>query len=458
MSQLVENSTVAAGQLTASPDVVVFPNDPRWDDARRAWNLAVDQRPALVALPRSVADVVAVVEHARLLGLRIAVQGTGHGASARAALDGAVLVNTKHLTGVEIDVERRVARVQAGTIWADVVQAAVPHGLTALHGSAPDVGVVGYALGGGIGWYARKHGLASSSVLAAEVVTPGGELVRADAETNSDLFWALRGGGGSFGVVTAIEISLLPIGEAYAGWLVWPIEQAAEVLGAWATWTKTAPDEVTSVGRLLQIPPIPEMPDLLRGRQLVVVEAAYLGDEESGRELLAPLQALEPELDTFSMCPAIALTELHQDPPHPVPGVGDGRLLADVDDAAVAAIVAAAAMDGTSPLLSVELRHLGGAVGRPDSTGGALSHIAAPYALYAVGSPMGPVTREAIVGRIDQVATATEPWDSGSAYLNFAERPRDARTLFPDGVAERLGEVRATFDPDRVMLANHEIA
>ena len=281
-------------RTTASPDVLVFPGEPGWDEARRAWNLAVDQRPAVVALPETVDDVVAAVEYARELGLRIAVQGTGHGAPGR-PLHGTMLVNTSRMTGVEVDPRARVARVAAGTIWADVVAAAVPHGLTALHGSAHDVGVVGYSLGGGIGWLARKHGLSSSSVLSAELVTADGDVVRADPETNPDLFWALRGGGGSFGIVTAVEIALYPVVEAYAGWLVWPIDRAAEVLGAWAAWTKDAPEEVTSVGRLLQIPPIPEMPEPLRGRQVVVVEAAFLGAEAEGQELLRPLRELGPD-------------------------------------------------------------------------------------------------------------------------------------------------------------------
>src|SRR6188508_1985488 len=254
MPQLAHTTNARLG--AASSDLLVFPGQPGWHDARRAWNLAVDQRPAAVALPETVDDVVDVVEHARLVGLKVAVQGTGHGAGA--PLDGTLLVNTSRMTGVEIDPVTRVARVAAGTIWADVVDAAVPHGLTALHGSASDVGVVGYSLGGGVGWLARKHGLSSSSVLAAEVVTASGEVVRADPETNADLFWALRGGGGSFGIVTEVEIALFPVTEAYAGWLVWPMERAAEVLGAWAEWTKDAPDEVTSVGRLLQVPPAPE--------------------------------------------------------------------------------------------------------------------------------------------------------------------------------------------------------
>ena len=453
MAQLIETGNPT--RTASSPDILLFPGDTGWDDARRAWNLAVDQRPAAVALPESVDDVVAVVEHAQLVGLKIAVQGTGHGAGME--LDGTLLVNTCRMTGVEIDPVARVARVAAGTIWADVLEAAVEHGLTALHGSAPDVGVVGYSLGGGIGWLARKHGLSSSSVLSAEVVTAAGEVVRADPETNADLFWALRGGGGSFGVVTELEIALYPVSELYAGWLIWPAERAEEVLGAWAEWTREAPDEVTSVGRLLQIPPIPEMPEPLRGRQLVVVEAAYLGDESRGRELLAPLRELAPEIDTFATIPARALTELHRDPPGPVPGRGDGWMLDALDADAVRELVSAAAVDGTSPLLSVEVRHLEGALGRPDPNGGALSHLEAPYVVYAVGVAASPGAVEAIDERVDAVRASLAPWLSRSAYFHFAERGVDRRALYPAGAYERLATIRADVDPEGLFRARHTI-
>ncbi|HWO79723.1 FAD-binding oxidoreductase [Gaiella sp.] len=453
MAQLIETGNPT--RTASSPDILLFPGDAGWDDARRAWNLAVDQRPAAVALPETVDDVVDVVEHARLVGLKVAVQGTGHGAGA--PLDGTLLVNTSRMTGVEIDPVARVARVAAGTIWADVVDAAVPHGLTALHGSASDVGVVGYSLGGGVGWLARKHGLSSSSVLAAEVVTASGEVVRADPETNADLFWALRGGGGSFGVVTEVEIALYPVSEVYAGWLMWPIDRAEDVLAAWADWTRNAPDEVTSIGRLLQIPPIPEMPEPLRGRQLVVVEAAYLGDERSGRELLAPLRALGPEIDTFATIPARALTELHRDPPGPVPGRGEGWMLDRVDADAVRVLVAVAAMDGTSPLLSLEVRHLEGALGRPDPNGGALSHLEAPYVVYAVGAVTSQEAVASIDERVDAIRSSLAPWLSGSAYFHFAERGVDKRALYPAGVYERLARVRADVDPEGLFRARHTI-
>ncbi len=454
MTQMIDSPPAAPG---GSADLILYPGDHGWDEGRLAWNLAVDQHPAALALPRSAADVVAVVDHARLVGLKVAVQGTGHGAAPRGALDGTILLNMSRLQGVEIDPVARTARVAAGTLWLDVVAAAAEHGLTALHGSAQDVGVVGYSLGGGIGWLARKHGLSASSVLGVEIVTAAGELLRADADENPDLFWAIRGGGGNFGAVTAIEIALYPVAEAFAGWLIWPIERAAEVLGAWAAWTKTAPEEVTSVGRLLQIPPVPEMPEELRGRQLVVVEAAFLGDEASGRELLQPLLELEPEVDTMNVVPALALTELHQDPPHPMPGIGNGWLLDGFDAEAATAIVAAAGMDGTSPLLSLEIRHLGGAAGRPSPNGGALSHIGSDYVLFALGVPMGPVSPEAIEDKLDEVKEGSGPWDGGGAYFNFAERRTDPRTFYADGVYERLLEIRAEVDPDRLFRANHPI-
>ena len=415
-----------------------------------------DQRPAAVALPETVDDVVAAVDHARASGLRVAVQGTGHGAGST-SLDGTLLVNTVRLTGVEVDAAARVARVAAGAVWRDVVEAAAPYGLTPLHGSAPDVGVVGYSLGGGIGWLARKHGLAASSIVSAEIVVADGEVVRTGPETDPGLFWAIRGGGGSFGVVTELELALYPVAEAYAGWLAWPIERAVEVLGRWAEWTKDAPEEVTSVGRLLQIPPAPEVPAPLRGRRLVVVEAAFLGDEHAGRELLAPLRALGPELDTFAVVPARDLAELHRDPPGPAPGRGEGWLLDGFDPAVAAAVVGAAAMDGTSPLLSVEVRHLEGALGRPDPNGGVLSHLEAPYAMYSLGIASSRTARAAIDERLAVVRDATDPWLSRRRYYNFAERDVDPVSFYAHGDYGRLTAIRERVDPDALFQAKHTI-
>src|SRR3954447_4153669 len=203
---------------------VAFPGDADWDDARKAWNLAVDQHPTAVVLAESVDDVIATVHFARAHGLQIAPQGTGHGACSLPSLDNTILLKTSRLRRVEIDARARRARVEAGALWADVVAPAAEQGFVVLHGSSPDVGVVGYTLGGGIGWLARSRGLAANAVTAVEIVTADGRHVRADHETEPDLFWAVRGGGGSFGIVTAIAFEVFETPEFYAGAMLWPVE------------------------------------------------------------------------------------------------------------------------------------------------------------------------------------------------------------------------------------------
>src|SRR3954464_1085454 len=369
---------------------VVAPGDAAWDEARQAWNLHVDQRPALVAVPKSAAAALGTVDFAREPGPRVAPQGTGHNASAIATLERTILVKTHEMRSVEIDVECRRARVGAGVLWAEVTGPAFEHGLAPLAGSSPDVGVVGYTLGGGLSWMARRHGLAANSVTAIELVTADGRLVRCDAQRHADLFWALRGGGGSFGIVTALEFELYPVAEVYAGMLAFPIERASEVLHAWREWTATVPDEVTSIGRLMRIPPLPEIPEIVRGRQLAVIEATILGTEQEGAALIEPLRALGPEIDTFAVIPAAALQRLHMDPDHPVPGKGMHMLLDELPAAAVDALAETAGAGTGAPRLSGELRHLGGAVGRAPAGHGATGTIDAGFALYGVGMAMTP--------------------------------------------------------------------
>lgn len=240
---------------------IVFPDHADWGEARLAWNLAVDQRPAAVAYPESSANVAAAVQLARALGLRVAAQGTGHNAAPLGPLDDTILVKTDRMRRIEIDVKSRIARIEAGVRTIELVEAAARHGLAPLIGSSPDVGLVGYTLGGGLSWFGRKHGLAASSVHAIELVTADGCLVRTDRDHEPDLFWALRGGGGAFGVVTALELRLVRATEVYAGILWWPIDREREVLHAWAELTHNElPDELTTIARYLRLPPAPPHP------------------------------------------------------------------------------------------------------------------------------------------------------------------------------------------------------
>jgi FAD/FMN-containing dehydrogenase len=427
-----------------------------YDQARQVWNLATDERPAVVVMAESAADVMQAVRFARTQGMRIAPQGTGHGAEPLEPLQGAMLLRTARMRSVRIDPAARTARADAGAVWQDVTVPAGEHGLAALAGTSPNVGVTGYTLGGGIGWLARRYGLAANSVTAAEIVTPGGRLVRTDAGHEPDLFWAVRGGGGSVGVVTALEMRLYPVRELYAGALFFPIGRAGQVLHAWRTWTGTVPDEVTSVGRILRLPPLPEVPEQLRGRAFALVEAAFLGDAAAGSELLGSLRRLGPELDTFAMIPAPALQQLHMDPDQPVPNQGDGAFLADLPDAAIDALVALAGPDADTPLLSVEVRHLGGALARP-APGGAQPDVGARYAVFAGGFTPTPELVGTVRAHAQAVKNALAPWHASYDYYNFQETPAAASTVLPAASYLRLQEIKARYDPDQVIISTHPV-
>ena len=290
---------------------VVTPSDPDWDATRQVFNLAMDLRPAAVALPHDVRDVVAAVDYARTKGLRVAPQATGHNADAHGALDETLLVDVRELQQISIDVDARRVRVGAGVKWGRVAPQLSKHGLAALHGSSPDVGVAGYSLGGGMGWLGRKHGLQANSVTAIELVTADGRATRVDAEHEPDLFWALRGGNGNFGVVTAIEFAVYPVEDLYAGVMFFPFQRAAEVLHAWTELVPTLPDEMMSWASLLQFPDAPFVPEPVRGGSFAVVYGAFLGTEARGRSLLRPVRELSPAMDTFAMVAPAALGDMY---------------------------------------------------------------------------------------------------------------------------------------------------
>jgi FAD/FMN-containing dehydrogenase len=436
---------------------VHLPGDPGYDAARMPWNVAVDQRPAAVACPTDAEEVREVVRAAAGSGLRVAPQGTGHNAGPLGSLADCVLLRTSAMTDVHIDAENRVARVGAGVLWADVVEAAAEHGLAALHGSSPDVGVVGYSLGGGIGWYARQLGMSTNSVLAVDLVLGDGSLVRADEHTNPDLFWAVRGGGGNFGVVTAMELRLFDIATAYAGMLLWDQDHAERVLRTWADWSLDAPDCVTTSFRMLNLPPMPELPEFLRGRQLVVIDGAVLAEDERAEEVLADLRALEPEMDTFARVPAASLTRLHMDPEGPTPGVSASTILEDLPEPAVESFLALTGRGSGSTLLAAELRQLGGALSRPAEGAGALPMLEGRFVLFGVAIAATP--EMGAQGHADAVALvdALSAYSSGRDYLNFAETAVDASRSFSEDSWMRLKGIRSAVDPTGLLVANHRV-
>jgi hypothetical protein len=394
---------------------------------------------------------------AREFGLRVAPQGTGHNAQPLGSLEDTILLKTERMRGVSIDPARRTARVEAGAVWLEVVEAAAQHGLAALAGSSPDVGVVGYTLGGGLSFLARKYGLAANHVSAIELVTADGRLLRADREHEPDLFWALRGGG-SFGIVTAIELEVFPITHAYAGILWYPIDRGAEVLHAWRELTQSdLPDELTTVGRFLNLPPIPEIPEPVRGQSFAIIEAYHLGDPAHADELLAPLRRLGPIDDTIAMVEMPALSHIHMDPEEPVPAVGDGLMVDQLPPDALDRFVAVAGANAQFPLVSIELRHLGGELRRARPRHGALAQIDADYGMYAVGMVPAPELEPPVRTRVQAVKDSLAPWAATHTYLNFAETQHDTAGFWTEQAYHRLRRIKSATDPDDVIRANHPI-
>ena len=452
-----ENLDLAALRASVAGPIVGSDDD-GWDAARQAWNLTADLQPAAVAFPEGAADVAAVVSFARERGLRVAAQGTGHGATALGSLEDVVLLKTERMRGVAVDPGERRARVEAGVLGGDLGPAAGEHGLTALGGSSPDVGVVGFAIGGGVSWLSRRHGLTCNTITAAELVTGDGEQVRADADQNTDLFWALRGGGGDFGIVTALELELFPIAQVYAGSLMWPAEHGTEILPAYLDWLRTIPDEVTTGIRFLYLPPIPEVPEPLRGVPVIDVTGAFIGSAAEGAALLDPLRSLaSPLIDGWAEIPASGLSRINGDPEQPTPGLSHYTVVGDLDPAAADAIIEVSGPESGTPLLMVGTRHLGGALASAPAGAGALGAVEGEHLVIGVGAVMTPDMAPPVTTALDTVVAAMEPWATGGDFLNFADRPSDASRAFDGDTYRRLREIKATVDPDGLFVASHPV-
>jgi FAD/FMN-containing dehydrogenase len=448
----------AAGLAEQLKGAVVGSGDADWDISRQAYNLSVDQEPGAVAFPSDADDVARVVSFARENGLKVLAQRTGHGAEPAGPLEGTVLINTRELGGVEIDPGGPSARVDAGARWMDLVPQASEQGLAALHGSAPDICIAGYTLGGGLGFYGRKLGLACNSVNAIELVTGEGEQKRVDADTDAELFWALRGGGGNFGVVTALEFDLFPIEQVFAGALFFDYSRSTEVLQAWREWIAGTPDELTSVGRMLQFPPMPDIPEPMRGNSFAIVEAVFMGSEDEGTELLKPLRDLGPTMDTLAMVPPAGISELHMDPPDPIPYGSDHLLLGELPEKGIDDFVAAGGPDSGSTLISMELRQLGGALRRREPDAGALGSLDAEFLYMGVGMRADEETAKATAASLAPLHDALVPYDAGCRYSNFVEeRLDDPSSCWDADAYARLQKAKAAYDPDGLFRASHVI-
>jgi hypothetical protein len=438
---------------------VVTPEDSDWDEARMGMNLAADLLPDAVAQVESADDVSKAIGFARANGLRVTAQTTGHAAATLPDLGGTILIRTQRMNAVNVENGSSTARVEAGVRAAELAAAAAEEGMTFLPGSSPTVGVTGYVLGGGLGWLARKHGFACNRVRAIEVVTADGEVRQVDSEANPDLFWALRGGGGGYAIVTALHVDLLPIDQVYAGLLIFPAEAGADAIRTYRDWARQAPDDVTSTCRFLTPPPIPDVPEPIRGKPLLVIGAAYIGSEADGKNLIDPLRGIgETIMDTFEEISPAGLGRVAMDPEDPVPAMGHHALVQELSDEAIDAFVGIAGVDSGSPLLLADLRHAGGALAEAPPGAGALGKLDSEFVMYGIGALMDPNAGPAIMEGLDRLVDAMKPWAAEGGFFNFAERPCDVDAILPAETCSRLAHVKRSWDPDNLILANHAVA
>jgi hypothetical protein len=456
----IDDSTIAKLR-TSLRGAAYKPGDEGYDEGKRAFNLNAHQEPALVVVADSAEDVVAAVRLAKKQGLGVGILATGHGVAT--TCDGGVLINTSRMRGVGVDPEAQTARVEAGALWSDVIPEAQEHGLVGLAGNSSGVGVVGYTLGGGYGWLGRKYGFAADSMREAEVVTAEGEHIKASAQENVDLFWGLRGGGGNFGVVTSLEFALYPLATVYGGGIYYPVEKATEVLDLYASWVSDLPDEMTTSVTLLNFPPLPALPEALRGKSVIAMRACFCGDPpEGGEELVRPWRELgEPLMDTFQTMPCTELDSIGMDPTDPAASYGHVELLGDLSDDTIATLVEVAGAGSGSPLAMLELRELGGAL---DGTPSDLSPIGrndSKFIMNGIGITPTSEIAQKVQSYLAYVAEATRSHQTGATYVDFLEldgaTPERVKAAYSKEDWERLVALKDRYDPGNTFRFDRNI-
>ncbi|MDX3240044.1 FAD-binding oxidoreductase [Streptomyces sp. ME03-5709C] len=440
---------------------VLLPGGEGYGAECRIHNLNVSLEPALAVGAANAADVQAAVRFAARQGRPVTVKTTGHQQVDPAR--GGVLISTRRMKGIAIDADRRRARVEAGVIWQEVIDQAATAGLAPVSGSAPLVGVVGYTLGGGLSpVLGRSRGYAADHVRSLEVVTADGELRQVTADSDPELFWALLGGKGNFGVVTALEFDLFPLTHFYGGGIHFPGERLADVLHAWRTWQSTMPEEMTSSVAVQRLPPLPELPEPLRGAFVVHVRIAFLGPVAEGERLIAPLRAAAPALiDAVGEMPYTAMGALHMDPPTPMPYYDRTTMLREFPAEAADKLIELLGPESDCPLVSVELRMLGGALDREPAVPNAVSTRGLPFVLFGfgVGAPdQAAYLRE----ELDELMGAMEPWADRRRMVNFlsteeATDPERLSEVYGAERYQRLTAAKKTYDPTNMFRINHNI-
>ncbi len=434
---------------------MLTPSDPDWDAARLGFNLTVNQQPLAVLEVADVTDIQSAVKVAIAYDLTVSVQPTGHGATT--AVDDTILLRTRALDGIEIDLSSGTARVEAGVKWGAFQHAVDGTGLSGLAGSTGDVSVVGYTLGGGLSWFGRKFGWAANLVRRFEIVDAQGTRRTVTNRSDPEMFWALRGGGGDFAIVTAIEFELVPAPHVYGGRMMWPLEMAPRVLSTFAEVTETAPEELSVWALLFRFPDVDLVPEPVRGGSFVIIDATYLGDTAEGERLLEPFRDLGPRfLDTFGIVPVGMLDTIAAEPTDPIPAIEGGFMLSSFDEDVVQTLLELAGPGVETNVSAVQVRHLGGALARPSTGQGAIGAMAAPYSLLAAGLALAPELAPAVVADVRTFDAAMWPFRADRSYFNLLNGT-DPTDAFDSETLERLNDIKRRRDPRGVIRSNRPL-
>ena len=442
---------------------VIGPDDPGYDEARRVWNSMIDKHPALIARCAGTADVVAAVRFARAHHLLVAVRGAGHNVAGNAVNDDGLVIDLTQMKGIQVDPAKRTARAQPGVNWGDLDQATQLYGLVTPGGEVSPTGIAGYTLTGGMGLLQRKWGLACDNLLSAEVVTADGEVLQASVVENPDLYWALRGGGGNFGIVTWFEYGLYPLGpEVYTAGILYGIEDASALMRAWRNFSEHAPDEVTSQAGFWALPPLPDLPEEMHGAPIVLFAGMYAGPAEDGERALAPLRTMGTPIVDLSGTSTYVQAQSGFDEFFPTTQryYWKSLYLDGFGDNVIDAMVAMAATR-PSPQTLVILRHLGGAIGQIPEDGTAYGHRRAAYNLSIDATWVDPQDDERMIGWTRRAWQDLKDRTGGGIYLNFAGLGEDNDDLARAGYGSnfnRLREIKTKYDPTNVFRGNVNIA
>ncbi|KOG42674.1 FAD-binding oxidoreductase [Streptomyces resistomycificus] len=439
---------------------VLRPGQDGYADEVTGFNLAALRTPDVVVGATGTDDIVAALRWASATDTPVAVQATGHGANFPMA--GGLLITTTRMTDVHVDPTTRMATVAAGAKWRHVLDAAAPHGLAALTGTSTDAGVVGYTLGGGLPVLGRAHGYAADLVRSFQVVTPEGTLHEVTPDTEPDLFWALRGGKGNVGVVTELTFGLLPLPRILGGGIYAPGEHAEALLRTWVDWTRTVPNEMCTAFSLLRLPPIPQIPEPLRGGFWARVAIAWTGDTEEGERLMAPIRAAAPvAVDTVEEMDYAAVDRIYMEPQDPLPARESCALLGDLTPDAIRTLLDQAGPSVEDyPLLLVEIRHLGGALSRPAAVEDAICARDCDYFLETVAILAAPPAAEAAEQATTALQEAMAPYGTGRTMVNIHGTPGDeedrARAWTPE-VYTHLRQTKSKYDPSNLLRYGHTV-